>query len=197
MSVLMSPLEFAALVGVPVEQVEQRTGEGLLDPDGLGGFEELDLVRWMAIRHWEALGYRSDKLAEAVKAGDARTYFAYALFPSGLRLELEEAAARAGVGADKLRELRTALGFTGDTIAESQLRPLEVLKTFEAAGLPWEAVLEGARVYGDALRRVAETEGRLIHVHIHETVAGCSPRPSSPNWASVKSAASTSPRCCS
>ena len=34
--------------------------------------------------------------------------------------------------------------------------------------MPFEAVLEGARAFGDTLRRLAEAETRLVHVHIHE-----------------------------
>ena len=37
-----------------------------------------------------------------------------------------------------------------------------------AAGIPREAMLEGARVFGDSLRRLAETLIRLVHVHVHE-----------------------------
>jgi adenylate cyclase len=36
------------------------------------------------------------------------------------------------------------------------------------AGMPREATLEGARVFGDTLRRLAEALVRLVHVHIHE-----------------------------
>jgi class 3 adenylate cyclase len=39
------------------------------------------------------------------------------------------------------------------------------------AGLPWGAIVEGARVYGDALRRLAETEVRLVHVEVHERLS--------------------------
>src|SRR5437879_10922248 len=57
------PEEFAALVGASPEQVEQWRREGLLDPEGLGRFDELDLVRWLTIRGHEARGYRSNQLA--------------------------------------------------------------------------------------------------------------------------------------
>src|SRR5207248_2792623 len=85
---------------------------------------------------------------------------------------LEEAARRAGVAVEQVRELRMALGLSRDGgMAETWLAQLQAFKTMEAAGLPWEAVLEGARVYGDALRRLAETEVRLVHVHIHERLS--------------------------
>ena len=94
------------------------------------------------------------------------------LFPSARTLTLDEAAERAGVETEMVRELRTALGLSRDGgVAETWLAQLEAFKTMQAAGLPWEAVLEGARVYGDALRRLAETEVRLVHVHVHERLS--------------------------
>jgi adenylate cyclase len=165
------PEDFAALVGVSLAQVEQWRREGLLDPEGLGCLEELDLVRWLAIHSHEARGYRSDQLAAAIKAGEVHPFMGEFLFPSGQRLGLEEAAERGGVDAGMLRQLRTALGLSGEDIADSWLAQLQAFKTMQAAGLPWEAVLEGARVYGDALRRLAETEVRLVHVHIHERLS--------------------------
>src|SRR5947209_7916094 len=172
MNAPIPPEEFAALVGASPEQVEQWRREGLLDPEGLGRFDELDLVRWLAIHSHEARGYRSHQLAAAIKAGEVHPFMGEFLFPSGRTLTLAEAAERAGVETEMVRELRTALGLSQEGgVAETWLAQLEAFKTMQAAGLPWEAVLEGARVYGDALRRLAETEVRLVHVHIHERLS--------------------------
>jgi hypothetical protein len=70
--------------------------------------------------------------------------------------------------ADVLGSLRTALGFTRDTYLEHDLELLRGFNVMSQAGMPFEAVLEGARVFGDRLRRLAETETRPVHVHIHE-----------------------------
>ena len=116
------PEEFAALVGVSLEQVEQWRREGLLDPEGLGRLDELDLVRWLTIHGHEARGYRSDQLAAAIEAGEVRPFMGEFLFPSGRTLTLEEAAERAGVEAEMVREVRTALGLSRDGgIAETWL----------------------------------------------------------------------------
>ena len=172
MTAPIPPEEFAALVGASLEQVERWRGEGLLDPEGLGRFDELDLVRWLTIHGHEARGYRSDQLAAAIKTGEVRPVMGEFLFPSGRTLTLEEAAKRAGVSVEMVRKLRTALGLPRDRrIAETWLAQLEAFKTMQAAGLPWDAILEGARVYGDALRRLAETEARLVHVHMHERLS--------------------------
>ena len=36
------------------------------------------------------------------------------------------------------------------------------------AGLPFDGILETARVLGDSMRRIADAETRLVHVHVHE-----------------------------
>ena len=58
MNAPIPPEEFAALVGASPEQVERWRREGLLDPEGTGRLEELDLVRWLTIHSYEARGYR-------------------------------------------------------------------------------------------------------------------------------------------
>jgi len=55
-------------------------------------------------------------------------------------------------------------------MAETWLAQLEAFKTMQAAGLPWEAVLEGARVYGDTCAG-SPRPVRLVHVHIHERLS--------------------------
>ena len=62
--------EFATLVGVSSEQVERWRSEGLLDPQGLGGYEELDLLRWLTIRQHEARGDSSERLAAGLVLAD-------------------------------------------------------------------------------------------------------------------------------
>jgi len=168
---LIPPEEFAALVGVSAEQVEQWRQQRLLDPGVSRNLEELDLLRWLTIHSYEARGYSSDQLAAEIKSGDTHPFLGEFLFPSGPTLSVDEAAERADVDVGLLRELRTALGLSQDGIAESWLGQVEAFKTMQAAGLPWEAVLEGARVVGDTLRRLAETEVRLVHVHIHERLS--------------------------
>jgi adenylate cyclase len=53
-------------------------------------------------------------------------------------------------------------------VRESDVEILEVLRVARDAGLPWEAILGVTRVLGDSLRRIADSEIRLVHVYIHE-----------------------------
>ncbi len=164
----MSLEEFAALVDTDPEELRAWTEVGLLDPNRCGHFDEFDLLRLMAIRHYGALGYPPEAFAEALSTGEVEPYLGEFIYPREPELSIDEAAERLGIEPNALRSVRTALGFTRATILESELELMQSFNVMSTAGLPPEAVLEGARVFGDALRRLAETEIRLVHVHIHE-----------------------------
>jgi adenylate cyclase len=164
----MSLDELAALVDIPADQLRDWTEAGLLDPARRGRFDEFDLLRLMAIRHYGALGYTPESLADALSTGELEPFLGEYIYPRGPQLSIEEAAQKLGIEPEVFNALRTALGFTRDSVLEGDLQLFEGFKVMAAAGMPPEAGLEGARVFGDTLRRLAETEIRLVHVHIHE-----------------------------
>ena len=61
----MSLAEFAALVDMSPDEIRGLTDKRLLDPAEVGSYDELDLLRLMAVRHYGALGYDPDALATA------------------------------------------------------------------------------------------------------------------------------------
>jgi len=56
----------------------------------------------------------------------------------------------------------------GAWLDDDDVRALATLKLAEEAGFPEDALVQLARVYADALARVAEAEVRLFHFHVHE-----------------------------
>jgi DNA-binding transcriptional MerR regulator len=139
----MSLDELAALVDIPADDLRAWTELGLLDPARRGQFDELDLLRLMAIRHYVALGYTPESFAEALASGELEIRLHEYLYPRGRELSLDEAAAELDIEPDVLRSLRTALGFTRDTFLEHDLDLLRGFNAMTAAGMPFEAVLEG------------------------------------------------------
>jgi adenylate cyclase len=164
----MSPEEFAALVQLDPGEIGEWAAAGLLDPSGTGRFDELDVLRLLHIRERQALGYSTNEVAEGLAKGELEPFLGEYIYPRGEQLTLEEAAERLDVEAETLRGLRAALGWRREGFLESDLQLIESFKAIAAAGMPLEALMEGARVLGDTLRRLAETEVRLVHVHIHE-----------------------------
>jgi adenylate cyclase len=161
----MSADEFAGLVGWvsrdEVEMYRSYENDGLLD--------DVDLVRLHVIQHQlDHRGHDVESLAAAIREGSVESMFGARLFEPGTPLDFDDAAAQAGVEPEQLRQLLSALGFSLTGLRDSDLEILEVLKTARDAGLPWEATLGMTRVLGDSLRRIAETEIRIVHVYVHE-----------------------------
>jgi adenylate cyclase len=164
----MTSDEFANLVGLSRDEVETYRSLGLLDPEKDGLLDDVDLVRLYFVRHRLAQdAYSPESLAAAIRAGRVESMYGRRLFEAGSPLGLNEAAARVGLEADQLQQLTSALGFSRG-VRESDLKILEVLRVARDAGLPWEAILGVTRVLGDSLRRIADSEIRLVHVYIHE-----------------------------
>jgi adenylate cyclase len=164
----MTPDEFADLVGLSRDEVETYRSLGLLDPDDDGLLDDVDLVRLDFVRHRLAQdAYNPESLAAAIREGRVESMYGRRLFEAGSPLGLDEAAARVSLEPDQLRQLTSALGFSWG-LRESDVEILEALRVARDAGLPWEAILGVTRVIGDSLRRIADTEIRVVHVYIHE-----------------------------
>src|SRR4051795_9442326 len=168
MRTAMSLEEFAALVQMQPAQIRELVEVGLLDPAGEGSFNDLDLLRLMAVRHYEALGYDAQALADGIKSGELEPFLGEYIYPREDQLTVNEAAMRVGLDRDLLDDALIALGWARRSFLEEDLRMLEGFKVIADAGMPPEATLEGARLFGDTLRRLAEALVRLVHVHIHE-----------------------------
>src|SRR4029453_3101710 len=148
----MTPDEFATMVGLSLDDVERYRSLGLLDPEDDGLLDDVDLVRLDFVRH--RLPPRRDdpeSLPPAIPAGGVRAMVGKRLFEAGFPLGLDEAAGRARLEPDQLRQLTSAVGFSWG-LCESDVEILEVLRVALDAGLPWEAILGVTRVVGDSLR---------------------------------------------
>jgi hypothetical protein len=146
----MTPDEFADLVGLSRDQVARYRSLGLLDPEKDGLLDDVDLVRLDFVRHRLSHdGYDPENLAAAIREGRVETMYGRRLFDAGSPVSFDEAAARAGLEPDQLRQLTAALGFSWSDVYESELEILEILRVAREAGLPWEAILGVTRVVGD------------------------------------------------
>jgi len=164
----MSAGEFADLVGLSRDEVETYRSLGLLDPENDGLLDDVDLVRLDFVRHRLGQGYDAESLAAAIRDGRVESMYGRRLFEGEASLGLDEAAARAGLEPERLREVSSALGFSWSGVRESDMDILDALNVARDAGLPWEAILGVTRVLGDSMRRIADTEIRVVHVYIHE-----------------------------
>ena len=165
----MTPEEFGDLVGLSLDVVERYRELGLLDPENDGLLDDVDLVRLDFVSHRLAHGeFEPESLAAAIREGRVESLYGTRLFEAGSPLGLDEAAARAGLEPDQVQQLMAALGFSWTGLRESDTEIFDVLRVARDAGLPWEAILGMTRVFGDSLRRIADSEIRMVHVYIHE-----------------------------
>jgi adenylate cyclase len=115
-------------------------------------------------------GFELDAIARANRDAGLVTSYADLLSPPERTYSLDEAARMLGWSAETLGRFLegTGLNERGAWLDDDDLRALSTLKLAEEAGFPEDALVQLARVYADALARVAEAEVRLFHFHIHE-----------------------------
>jgi len=165
----LSAEEFATLVRVPLADLERYRGAGLVDPDGDRRFDEYDMLR---LQYVLVMLDRGETLEEIARGVDEKQitmpFFRDLLFDfRGGSLPMTDASEKLGLSEEQIRALATAIGMPiTRAFDEKDLHALEGAKMALAAGLPWSAIIEASRVFGDAFRRIAGTEARLVNEFI-------------------------------
>jgi adenylate cyclase len=117
-------------------------------------------------------GYTVEQIREASESGrlalgDVEDFLSV---PEG-RHTLRQSARATGLSPELIERIIVTLGLSAMSVEALSDEDLEMLKYVAAvlqAGLPEEAFTQIARVWGQALAQVAETEVRLFHMYIHE-----------------------------
>lgn len=156
----MSLEDFADLTKCPADEIERYRGAGLLDPNNDGLFDDADVLRLQLIQTSGA-DVPLDQLAHEIRSSpEGRRLFGL----EGTPTSPDEIAQEAGLDVEQLRTLGTILGFEPDEALDAEARQmLGMVGQMMAGGFPWEGVLEGARVYADGLRRLAENGMNMTH----------------------------------
>jgi len=118
---------------------------------------------------------RGHSLAEIKLASErgelAPGYIEELLPPNSPTYDIGEAAQRTGLPAETIERIATALGIGGLDTGRLTAGDVEMLSYYSAllaAGMPLEALLQLARVYGLAFSQIADAEVRLVHLYVHE-----------------------------
>lgn len=168
MAQLLTAAELAALARVRVEDVELYVERGLLDPDRDGVLDELDVLRLRILVHYQGVGYSLDDLQKAIAERSRGILYVDLLFASdGDSLLPEEVAERTGLSVGDVTGLRRAIGLSGPVPADD-VKFFQAVKGLLDGGLPFKVISELARVYGDTLRRLAQSEVRMIRQFVVE-----------------------------
>lgn len=167
--------EFAKLAGLDPDEVESYRKAGVLDVDGDRLFDEFDALRLRYLLIALDRGLTLDEFARSIRERQLPADgFVQLLWPTGADqwFSPEEVAERLGFSLEQLQTIRAATGLPGMALSEEDVKTFEGVKLMMDGGFSYEAILEGARVLGDSMRRFAETEMRLTHKYLHEPLLG-------------------------
>ena len=159
--------EAAERAGVSPDELRELVELGILQPDAAGRFSEGDVRRVGVVQSTVAAGIPIDLLADSLRSGQFSLAFmddpAYDRFTSLTGETFQELSARTGLPLHLLIAVREAAGGVTpapeDRVREGE-RPIVTLLEFQVAhGFRPITLERSLRVFGDSLRRIAETGG--------------------------------------
>jgi adenylate cyclase len=167
----LSASELAGRAGVLPEDVERLVQLGILVPgDGRQPFSTGDVRRVRLAGACAEAGLSLEGIGAAMAAGKLTLAFLdHPLFRwSGRAAETyRDLAARLGLPMALLRRGYEATGFAPpepeEPVREDDLELLPAIQAALAAGIDEDATVRALRVFGDSLRRIAETQNQLFH----------------------------------
>jgi class 3 adenylate cyclase len=147
---------------------------GVLVPAGDGSFTEGDVRRTRLCQGLEHAGLPLGAIAEAVDRGGLSFDFldrpVYDRFAGLSARSFREVSEREGIPLELLLVVRDAIGFAqadpDDPMREDELQLAPLIGLQLARGVDPAAIEGWLRVYGDALRRITETEANVWYTQI-------------------------------
>ena len=167
----ISQRDVAERAGVDLDYVTKLIDVGVLAPDGDGAFTEGDVRRSRLYQGLERTGLPLEAIREALDAGELSFGWLdnslYDLIAPLSPRSFRDVAVATGIPLDLLRVLREAFGFAlpdpDDRMREDELRVVPLIQKLVSRGFPTSVLDRLVRVYGDALRRIAEVEADWWH----------------------------------
>jgi class 3 adenylate cyclase len=159
--------EAAERAGVSPAELLGLVEKGILEPDAAGRFSEGDVRRVGVVQSTVAAGIPIELLADTLRSGGFSLAFmddpAYALFTPLTSETFQDASARTGVPLHLLVAAREVSGGVtpapDDRVREGELAIVTLLEFQLAHGFRPITLERNLRVFGDSLRRIAETGG--------------------------------------
>ena len=158
--------EVAQRAGVDPGYVDRLVELGILTPAAAEAFSPGDVLRARWLQSLEQAGVPLDEVAAAVRDGALSFAFmdvpAFDRFAGLSATTFQELSARTGIPLELLMVVREAVGFAEprpeDHVHQNELSVVPVIELQLATGFRAVVIERWLRVYGDSLRRIAETE---------------------------------------
>jgi adenylate cyclase len=162
----LSRQEVARRAGVEPGYVDRLVELGILRPGTDDVFSPGDVRRARWVQSLDRAGVPLDGMAAAVREGALSFSFldvtAFDRFAGLSNTTFHELSERTGVPLELLKVVREALGFAepgpGDQVRQDELSLVEAIEFQLSKGFRPVVIERWLRVYGDSLRRIAETE---------------------------------------
>jgi len=163
--------QVAARAGVAPATVRRWVREGLV-PQYNGGWNAPAARQVGIVARLRERGYTLEQIREASDSGRLALGGVEDVLslPEG-RHTLRQTARATGLAPEQIERIVGSLGLSTLSVESLSDEDLEMLRYVAAvleAGLPEDAFMQIARVYGQALAQIAETEVRLVHMYVHE-----------------------------
>lgn len=164
----------AARAGVTESAARNYARLGLVDPEGTGSFSDAEVRRMQVLDTLEKAGVPVDGLAELVRQDLLSFDFIegvgqYVFVPLSDRT-FAEAASATGLPFETLAAIRESLGGAPpepeDRLGEEEVAVLSLVEYQHSLNFRPRAIEQALRVYGESLRRMAETEAEWFRSEI-------------------------------
>jgi adenylate cyclase len=163
--------QVATRAGVSAATVRRWVKDGLV-PQYEGVWTQAAASHVRIVARLRERGHKIEQIRAASQSGGLAFGYVDELLPSSTtRYTLEEAAEATGMDAQTIERIVAAMGLsvlTVESISEEDLEVLRYGANILAAGFPQQALMQIARVYGQAMAQIADAEVRLFHLYVHE-----------------------------
>jgi adenylate cyclase len=158
--------EVAQRAGVDPDYLDRLVELGILTPEAGDAFSPGDVLRARWVQSLEQAGVPLEGLAAAIRDGALSFSFldvaAYDRFAGLSSTTFQELSAQTGIPLELLMVVREAVGFAEprpqDHVYQNELSVVPLLQLQLSKGFRPVIIERWLRVYGDSLRRIAETE---------------------------------------
>jgi len=166
--------EVAGRAGTAQHYVSRLVELGVVSVGHGGYFSEGDVRRVRLMQTLERAGVPLEEVAAAIRGGDPSLGFLdmahYARLSSVTDVTFQELSEKTNVPVELLLVIREAAGFAEpqprDRVRENELLIAPLIEAQAAEGFRPRVIERWLRVYGDSLRRIAETEGDWWHTEV-------------------------------
>jgi adenylate cyclase len=162
--------QVAARAGVSPATVNRWVKKGLV-PGYEGSWTPAAVAYVRVVARLRARGHTLERIKQASDRGQlAVGPIENLLSGSEERYSLQEASHASGLKEALIERILTTMGLGthAQALTDEDLEMLKYVAAMLDAGIPIEAFLQLARVYGQALAQIADAEVRLFHIYVHE-----------------------------